>query len=328
MKTIHIKQPALRFALTGALLIASASCMGGDLQVAVPRSTALVLAVGPIENRDSRYSPFTTQNFVDMLDFEFVRLGYDTLRPRDIKSEPVSEKDEKSSEQKPGEKSQDAKTAEEKEPRPGEDRKKEGEPAEAGDEETTDAEPAGEPSNEIPEEAGNEAIDAAPDEVPVETQEEDLEQGESIDDKPILYLQRALGNTKPTESSSKQSNSDYISELLPPDLRNVAGQNPPPDVQAKSAASRRKQFSKQEIIDFFKDSPADYFLQGSIGRTESGDLLDSEQNTLIFLEIYGRTGERIGVVSFLINGETLEDPDILREVCQEVADAISGQVLK
>lgn len=326
MKTLQKTPRGTGFALAGVVLAFSVSCMGGDLQVAVPKSTARVLAVGPIENRDSRYSPFTTRNFVDMLDFEFVRLGFDTLRPRDVKTRPDSEMDAKPSDKKPGEKSQDETTTEKKEPQSEDDRVPGEGAVEDGDE---DASNNSESSNEIPDDLKNEPADSTgDDDGPGEAGEENSEQSESNDEKPILFLKRASGNAKPEQSSGKNSNPDYISELLPPQLRNVAGQNPPPEVQAKSAASRRKQFSKQEIIEFFADSPADFFLQGSIGRTESGDLLDSEQNTLIFLEIYGRTGERIGVVSFLINGETLETPDILREVCQDVANAISGQVLK
>ena len=132
------------------------------------------------------------------------------------------------------------------------------------------------------------------------------------------------------QSGDKKRASDSVSDLLPDYLQDVAGQKPPAEIAASGAelTRRRRQYSKQEIAEFFEEHPADFFLQGSIGRTESGDLLDSEQNTLIFLEIYGRTGERIGVVSFLIRGETLAAPNILRDVCEEVVEAISNQILK
>jgi hypothetical protein len=320
-------------------LLAGASCMSGDLQVAVPKATARILAVGPIENRDARYSPFTTQNFIDMLDFELVRVGYDTLRARDLEADALTEtspenKTTNKNEQKnPG--SDDSEQSETKRESPQiqeTDPRSSPDSTPAGETETSPAvkteavepaealEPASDPAPEATPEVKSETSDPAPTEGDARAGEEAAVPGG--------------GGRKSGEEAEfpllaqRGAETDSVSDLLPDYLQNVAGQKPPPEATPRSGTKRRRLYSKQEIVEFFKENEVDFFLQGSIGRTESGDLLDSEQNTLIFLEIYGRTGERIGVVSFLINGETLETPDILREVCADVVAALSGQVLK
>ena len=307
-------KPAIPPVLLAGLALFGAGCLGGKLQVAIPDAQAKVLAVGPIENRDSRYSPFTTQNFVDMLDFEFVRRGYDTRRVGSEQAEPETPVEETDPQKK--------QPATEVVP------EKESEPASKEAEESAVEEAQ---KSESEAEAVDEAKDAEQSKQPDGEGEsnEPAPQAAGEDDENLILLNeddRPVPKRQDPAPARKSSGRELVTDLLPEHLRDVAGQSPPPDPTRRALASRR--YSKPEIEEFFKDNSADYFIQGSIGRTESGDLLDNEQNVLIFLEIYGRDAVRIGLLTFLIDDESLESPDTLGQVCDEVVEAISLQVLK
>ncbi|MBX7086691.1 MAG: hypothetical protein K1X70_09700 [Leptospirales bacterium] len=57
---------------------------------------------------------------------------------------------------------------------------------------------------------------------------------------------------------------------------------------------------------------SNYFRQGAICRTESGNLLEMEENFMIFLEVYNQSGERTGTISFTVGGNSLQSAPFLK----------------
>ena len=84
-----------QFKITGLILfiIAPAACARGQVQaVKFEPNQNTTIIIGPFENRDVRYSPFTVRNFDDMLSYQFREVGYEVENLKDLPADKNREK--------------------------------------------------------------------------------------------------------------------------------------------------------------------------------------------------------------------------------------------
>ena len=114
----------------------------------------------------------------------------------------------------------------------------------------------------------------------------------------------------------KNKNLNGPMELLPPRLKNVAGEQ---RVQKEKPPGPEKRFLKpEEIRHLAGSSNFKYFIQGSVGSAQSGNLLDVYEHVLVFLDIYDRTGRKVGTVHLGAQGGSLMDSRFLENVCEKI----------
>ncbi len=294
-----------------------AACSSSEVRVVKTQSNEVAnVGIGFIENRDVRFNPFSSKNFTDMLGFELMERGY---RIGEVQYEVLEDKD----------------APEERKLVP--DSEESAEPA-------TD-----EAADEMLEESGEEMQDDSDSPEDVDSLEEDAEPAAEEETAPVgggddenTYAGDAglvqvsdsvVENARPARRS-RVTEDGYIDaydprdydatyDLLPRRLRGIAGETRAPERIVKPDARR---LSAQEIERISGKSDLDYFIQGAIGRTETGLLLEVEENTLVFLEIFDPQGRRVGAVNFVIDDDTLKRATFLQEISQEIAKKFHAQI--
>lgn len=123
----------------------------------------------------------------------------------------------------------------------------------------------------------------------------------------------------PGEIEAADSDS-YDLSVLPPSLGDVAGQISPRADARRTAEPRR--LGRVEIMDTLADLEADYFIQGAIGRGETGTILEIEEQSLVFVEVYGVDGNIVGVLNHRVRKANLADVDYLKVVCERIAEGL------
>ncbi|EKR73433.1 lipoprotein [Leptospira noguchii] len=168
-----------------------------------------------------------------------------------------------------------------------------------------------------------------------------MAEGYSIKEMPEeKSLRKLISNSESVDSNEKKETipiatetqaaegSANVKDLLPENLRHVLDKG---TVVGFSNVSKEIQFgdylSSDEIKSLSERTGIHYFVQGAIGNNDSGNLLEEDFNSLVFLKIYDSNGVLKGGVTYVVNGRTLNDANLLREVCQNISNKI-GALLK
>ncbi|UOG40008.1 lipoprotein (plasmid) [Leptospira noguchii] len=168
-----------------------------------------------------------------------------------------------------------------------------------------------------------------------------MAEGYSIKEMPEeKSLRKLISNSEFVDSNEKKETvpiatetqgaegSANVKDLLPENLRHVLDKG---TVVGFSNVSKEIQFgdylSSDEIKSLSERTGIHYFVQGAIGNNDSGNLLEEDFNSLVFLKIYDSNGVLKGGVTYVVNGRTLNDANLLREVCQNISNKI-GALLK
>ncbi|MCH1911672.1 lipoprotein [Leptospira noguchii] len=168
-----------------------------------------------------------------------------------------------------------------------------------------------------------------------------MAEGYSIKEMPEeKSLRKLISNSESVDSNEKKETipiatetqaaegSANVKDLLPENLRHVLDKG---TVVGFSNVSKEVQFgdylSSDEIKSLSERTGIHYFVQGAIGNNDSGNLLEEDFNSLVFLKIYDSNGVLKGGVTYVVNGRTLNDANLLREVCQNISNKI-GALLK
>lgn len=309
------------FALTA--LVSAACAPRGDVRaVQSPEAPGAIVAIGFIENRDTRFSPFASKNFIDMLEFELMQLNYEIAeadlsgladardprretRARAADEEDVDamidrmRKEPRDSEYLIDEVDPDVEGRTGNTPEADRPRRDDGATQTEGDAEAADEAANGESdeAEAAPAEDANEADAGTSD----ETNEE------------------AAENRRTTEGESPRRPlpiRDDTRDMLPEELKYIAGEQAPRELRTGPEERLLKQ---REIEAIGAKGEFDYYVQGAIGRMETGYLLELEENTLIFLEIYNKEGRKVGAINFTVDNRTLQQADFLRDVAERIA---------
>ncbi|MBX7086648.1 MAG: lipoprotein [Leptospirales bacterium] len=126
----------------------------------------------------------------------------------------------------------------------------------------------------------------------------------------------------PGPASTPPAKPDETTDLFPEKMRNLAGETRPQNGYGRADDL----LDPTEIRQVMNQDGSNYFLQGAISRTESGNLLEMEENFMIFLEVYNQTGERTGMITFTVGGNSLQSAPFLKAVCARIAKAFDDQV--
>ncbi|MCE9501521.1 MAG: lipoprotein [Leptospira sp.] len=192
----------------------------GSLQVtAVRQDSKKILAIGIIENRDARFSPFLIKNFSDMLQFHLIDLGFQFI---EIDSEVLQR-----------------------------------------------------------EVSGSKQAEFTPEKEPAKS---------AVINENNIPVQNAIDKADPETGKTSQE----------------------------------KILSSEQIRKLAEKINFNFFIQGAIGNNESGTLLESDENSLIFLKIYNSEGKLVNAVNFTVNGRNIAEAPFLRDVCSR----ISGKLAK
>lgn len=113
-------------------------------------------------------------------------------------------------------------------------------------------------------------------------------------------------------------------DLMPTKFRSVAGETPPIDIGPTGQRSVR--LNESEIRTLAKRSPFRYFLQGAIGSSESGSLLEIEENVLVFLTVHDDSGRQVGAITYTVAGRSFENAEFLQLLCSRIATAFHERI--
>ncbi len=106
-------------------------------------------------------------------------------------------------------------------------------------------------------------------------------------------------------------------EIFPQRLQSLAGEISPLRPQQSPSA---RHLAATEIAKLGASQEFDFFIQGAVATTEQGVLLEVEQDSLVFLHVYGKTGEQLGALNFTVSRENLRNAAFLKEVVGRIAD--------
>ena len=126
-------------------------------------------------------------------------------------------------------------------------------------------------------------------------------------------------------SSKTVSTNDSITNLLPVNIKDFAkNQKDVSDIKTELNIF----LTKKEIIKLAKDYNFDYILQGSISVRGNYDILEEEDNSLLFLEIIDKKGRQVGVINFYVEGKSLNENPYLQKVSANISSGIRSKILK
>jgi len=139
-------------------------------------------------------------------------------------------------------------------------------------------------------------------------------------DLAVAFERRRQEELKRRQATQKNTG-DETADLLPEKLRTVAGETRP-----SGYLMGDEMLSPDEVRVVATRDNANYFLQGAISRTDAGNLLEREENFLVFLDVYNRNGEKVGVIAFAVRGNSLKDSPFMKSVCTRIAAAFDEQI--
>ncbi len=161
--------------------------------------------------------------------------------------------------------------------------------------------------------------------------------GSFADSKQNMADQASINNIESEENKAdKQEKSQIdpaknqvdktasVADLLPDNLKTIAGEHN--EKSMSGHIPELKMLAQDEIQKLSKQKKFDYFIQGAMGNNESGTLLSTDDNSLIFLKIYDTGGIMIGALNFTVNGRTLLDAPFLKDVCYRISENISQKM--
>lgn len=129
----------------------------------------------------------------------------------------------------------------------------------------------------------------------------------------------------PARENQGSRSTPNATDLLPQRLQQMAGEL---SAYRLDQDPRRRLLTPAEIAKVGAAQDFDFFVQGAVATTERGVLLEVEQDSLVFLHIFARNGERLGVINFTVSRENLRAAEFLRDVTARLAGAFAGQFRK
>ncbi|EMJ95727.1 lipoprotein [Leptospira alstonii] len=131
--------------------------------------------------------------------------------------------------------------------------------------------------------------------------------------------------TNPIANETRSAeNTTNLKELLPENLRQVLDKG---TVVGFSNISKDVQFgdflSSEEIKLLSGRMGIRYFVQGAVGNNDSGNLLEEDFNSLVFLKVYDSNGVLKGGITYVVNGRTLNEANLLKEVCRNISNRMN-----
>ncbi|AXR60323.1 lipoprotein [Leptospira mayottensis] len=134
--------------------------------------------------------------------------------------------------------------------------------------------------------------------------------------------------TKPAVNKiDTTENTSNLKDLLPENLRQVLDKG---TVVGFSNVSKETQFSdflsSNEIKFLSEQLKIRYFIQGAVGNNDSGNLLEEDFNSLVFLKIYDSNGVLKGGITYVVNGRSLNEANLLKEVCRNISNRMNTLV--
>lgn len=130
------------------------------------------------------------------------------------------------------------------------------------------------------------------------------------EDYPLLPAQETYIDSKVLNER------DPAGDMLPRAFRNLAGEA---RQLPSTPVAEPKRLLPEEIRKYIAGSNAQFFFQGSIGRSESGMLLELSEDTLIFLEIHDRRGSKIAAMNVVLENRSLKRAELLRKTAIQIA---------
>ncbi|XDD50775.1 lipoprotein [Leptospira sp. WS92.C1] len=135
-------------------------------------------------------------------------------------------------------------------------------------------------------------------------------------------------NTEPPKQSS-DDNTLNLRELLPENLRNVLDKGAVVGFSDVSKEGKEDDFLSSEEVKILSEKyNLNYFVQGAVGNNDSGTLLEEDSNSLVFLKIYDSNGTLKGGIAYTVNGRSLTEATLLRDVCKQISNKMAGIVGK
>ncbi|MCR9141876.1 MAG: lipoprotein [bacterium] len=297
-----------------AILLAGVACQKEHVRVvAVQNPEARRVGIGFIENRDIRYSPFSSKNFSDMLSFELMQSGY---RLSDVDFAELRKAAGETDAKRGAETEEAADQAENV-------------AEESGTESTPGAETD---ADATPAETAEAADSSETDSAAVDTGEADRDL--AIDEESYadaILPEKSKGDVRDARDArdigrrdiDPATINDGTRDLLPLRLRTIAGELQPLE---RVIDPEDRRLTGVEIARIASSNNLDYYIQGAIGRTETGLILETEQNTLVFLEVFDPQGERIGAINISVNDETLKRSSFLQQISAEIIEAFDREI--
>ncbi|AVV79773.1 lipoprotein [Leptospira santarosai] len=143
---------------------------------------------------------------------------------------------------------------------------------------------------------------------------------------PLEPIDKRESKSDPNEVD-KAGNTSNLKELLPENLRQVLDKG---TVVGFSNVSKETQFgdflSSDEIKLLSEQMGIRYFVQGAVGNNDSGNLLEEDFNSLVFLKVYDSNGVLKGGITYVVNGRTLNEANLLKEVCRNISNRMNALV--
>ncbi|AVQ12340.1 Putative lipoprotein [Leptospira santarosai] len=144
--------------------------------------------------------------------------------------------------------------------------------------------------------------------------------------EPLEPTDKKESKSDPNEVD-KAGNTSNLKELLPENLRQVLDKG---TVVGFSNVSKETQFgdflSSDEIKLLSEQMGIRYFVQGAVGNNDSGNLLEEDFNSLVFLKVYDSNGVLKGGITYVVNGRTLNEANLLKEVCRNISNRMNALV--
>ncbi|MEM7183186.1 MAG: lipoprotein [Spirochaetota bacterium] len=102
----------------------------------------------------------------------------------------------------------------------------------------------------------------------------------------------------------------------------IGGEN----LQALQKRQYQRQISPGEIKALAKKHTFKYYIQGSFSIQENNEFIDSKKSSFVFLHVFGRKGDVVGMISFAIENNSLYEADEMKQACQEIVKKFTNKL--
>lgn len=151
-----------------------------------------------------------------------------------------------------------------------------------------------------------------------------LDSSQKSQEKPSK-IDPAGGSTSSKEQKATNDDSAAnLKELLPENLRNNLEKNGVIGFSNSVEEKYNDDFLTSEEVKFLSEKyNFQFFIQGAVGNNSSGTLLDEDANSLVFLKVYDSKGDLKGAMTYTVNGRSLSEAPLLKDVCGKISLQIS-----
>lgn len=126
------------------------------------------------------------------------------------------------------------------------------------------------------------------------------------------------------KTDGKKQQADDTSDLMPEYMRGLAG-----EIRPRPGDAYRDRFlGSEEIKKVAARANFTYFVQGSLSRSEAGDLLEPDQSYLVLLTAYDAQGQKAGALTFTVKNTSLSEATFMKEVCARMARTFDQTIHK